>query len=113
MSQHNKKQFHKQERKVTQEFKREQIEQIELGEEDKWHPTPEKFAAYQLRDVAQCESNLRLILAGRSGLTLKELKDSTLHTAQTVESQVSTWLKSGYLVESKGRLSFNPSYQGR
>ena len=111
MSQHhnNRKPFHKNERKNNQEFRQ---EQVELDEEDRWHPTPEQFGAYQLRDAVHCNNNLRGILAGRPGLTLKELKDSTLHTAQTVEAQINDWLKTGQVVENKGKYSLTPS-QGR
>lgn len=109
MSEH-KKHFHKHDRKNDREFKN---EQIELSEEDKWHPTPEQFDAYKLRDALLCNGNLRLILSGRASLTLKELKDSTLHTAQTVEAQINDWVKTGQVVEVKGKYSFNPSYQGR
>lgn len=106
MSQHrnnSKKNFHKQERKNTQEFKQ---EQVELEEEDKWHPTPQQFAEYQLRDAVHCNGNLRLFLSSRGSATLRELKDSTLHTAQTVEAQISDWLKTGQVIETKGRFSF-------
>jgi hypothetical protein len=88
-------------------------EQVELEEEDKWNPTPEQFAAYQLRDTSLCNGNLKMLLGSRPNQTLKELKDSTLHTAGTIEVQLNDWIKTGYVVEVKGRYSLNPSYQGR
>lgn len=87
-------------------------EQIELDEEDKWHPTPEQFAAFQANDADLCNGNLRILLSGRYPLTLKELKDSTLHSAQTVDRQVTAWLQSGYILETKGKYSLNPNYKG-
>ena len=84
-------------------------EQVDTEEEDKWNPTPEQFTGYQLRDAALCGGNLRMLLTQRAGLSLKELKDSSLHTAQTIEAQVSEWVKSGVVVESKGRFSLAPT----
>lgn len=83
-------------------------EQTDTEEEDKWNPTREQFAGYQLRDATLCAGNLRMLLTQRSGLTLRDLKDSSLHTAQTIETQVNEWLKTGVLVESKGRYSLAP-----
>lgn len=93
--------------------KRERPEQVETEEDDKWSPTPEQFSAYQLRDAALCVSNLRMLLSGRPNQTLKDLKDSTLHTSGTIESQLNDWIKTGYVVEVKGRYSLNSAYQGR
>jgi len=87
-------------------------EQVELEEEDKWNPTPAQFAAYQLRDTSLCNSNLKMLLSSRQSLSLKELKDSTLHTSGTIEAQLNDWVKTGYVVESKGRYSLNTAYQG-
>lgn len=104
---HNKKPYHN-------KNQQQKVEQIELDEEDRWHPTPEQFDAYKLRDSVLCNGNLRLVLSSRNGgVTLKELKDSTLHTGQTIEAQLSDWIKMGLVVENKGKYSFNPSYQGR
>jgi len=97
-------------RKHDREFKN---EQLELDEEDKWHPTPEQFAAFQAHDAGLCIGNLRLLLSGRFPLSLKELKDSTLHSALTVERQVAAWLQTGYVLENKGKYSLNPAYKGR
>lgn len=88
-------------------------EQVELEEEDKWNPTPEQFAAYQLRDAGLALGNLRMLLTSRPNQTLKDLKDSTLHTSGTIESLLNNWVKTGYVVEVKGRYSLNPTYQGR
>jgi hypothetical protein len=83
-------------------------EQVDTEEEDKWNPTPEQFAAYQLRDMVLCNGNLRMLLGQRAGLSLRDLKDSSLHTAQTIEAQVNDWVKTGVLTESKGRYSLAP-----
>lgn len=83
-------------------------EQVDTDEEDKWNPTPEQFTAYQVRDAALCAGNLRMLLSQRGGLSLRDLKDSSLHTAQTIETQVNELVKSGVAVESKGRYSLAP-----
>jgi hypothetical protein len=88
-------------------------EQVDVEEDDKWNPTPEQFAAYQLRDTVLANSNLKMLLASRAGQTLRDLKDSTLHTSGTIEVQLNDWIKTGYVVEVKGRYSLNPDYQGR
>lgn len=93
--------------------KSERVEQVELEEEDKWNPTPEQFTAYQLRDASLALGNLRMLLTSRPNQTLKDLKDSTLHTSGTIESLLNNWVKTGYVVEVKGRYSLNPTYQGR
>lgn len=88
-------------------------EQVDTEEEDRWDPTPEQFAGYQLRDATLCAGNLRMLLSQRSGLTLRDLKDSSLHTAQTIETQVSEWVKTGVVLESKGRFSLAPVTKSR
>jgi hypothetical protein len=93
--------------------RRPQNEQVEVEEEDKWNPTPAQFDAYQLRDTTLCNGNLKMLLTSRASFSIKELKDSMLHTAGTIEAQLSDWIKTGYVVESKGRFSLNPTYQGR
>lgn len=84
-------------------------EQVETEEEDKWSPTPKQFADYQVRDAALCSGNLRQLLGSRPNQTLKELKDSSLHTAQTIEAQINEWFKQGVVTESKGRFSLAPA----
>lgn len=88
-------------------------EQVDTEEEDRWNPTPEQFAGYQLRDATLCAGNLRMLLGARAGQSLKELKDSSLHTAQTIETQVNEWVKAGVVVESKGRFSLAPTVRAR
>lgn len=83
-------------------------EQVDTEEEDKWNPTPEQFTGYQLRDATLCAGNLRMLLTSRGNQTLRDLKDSSLHTAQTIETQVNEWVKTGVLTESKGRYSLAP-----
>ena len=81
-------------------------EQVELGEEDKWNPTPEAFEAFQVRDNELALRNVEMIMRSRNvPVTLKELKDSTLHSASTVESAIATHMAVGFVVENNGRFS--------
>jgi hypothetical protein len=104
MGQHHNKKFHnKNERKNPREF---QQEQIELGEEDRWHPTPAQFDAYQARDFELAVVNVAEVFRSRrTPMTLKEVKDSTLHSPHTVERAVDSFLASDFIVEENGRFS--------
>ncbi len=84
----------------------------EIEENEKWNPTPEVFEAFLVRDAELCAGNLRMVLASRSPLSLKELKDSTLHSSHVVERQVDTWLQSGILQESKGKYALVAAQRG-
>lgn len=106
MSQHSKKHHNKHERKNARDFQPQ--EQIELGEEDRWHPTPEQFDAYQARDFELASDNVESVFRSRRApMTLKEVKDSTLHSPHTVERVVDSFLAAGFLVEAQGRFSIN------
>lgn len=97
------KKFHKHDHKHERQPRN---EQIELEEEDKWNPTPEAFEAFQARDYELALRNVEMIMRSRNtSVTLKELKDSTLHSAGTVERVVDANLAAGFIVENKGRYS--------
>ncbi len=99
----NDKKFHKHERKHEPEPR-----EVDDEEDVKWNPTPEVFDAFLVRDQELCAGNLRMVLSGRSPLSLKEMKDSTLHSSEAVERQVSAWLQAGVVQESKGKYSLAP-----
>lgn len=100
------KKFHKHDHKNERQFK---PEQIELTEEDKWNPTPEAFKAFQVRDEELATINVRSVLGSRSlPISLKEIKDSTLHSAEVIERVLTSGLATGSIVESKGRFSLPP-----
>ena len=73
----------------------------DVEEDVKWNPTPEVFEGFLKRDSELCAGNLRLVLTSRPGLSIKEMKDSTLHSSEAVDRQVSAWLQAGVVTETK------------
>lgn len=101
------KHFHKHDRKPVQAPQAEQ--QVDDEEDVKWNPTPEVFEAFTKRDAELCSGNLRHVLSARNApMSLKEIKDSTLHSSGTVEAQVALWVEQGVVQESKGKYSLAP-----
>jgi hypothetical protein len=95
------KKFHKHEHKNDRQFK---PEQIELTEEDKWNPTPEAFKAFQVRDEELATSNVRSVLGSRQiPISLKEIKDSTLHSSDVIERVLTAGLAACSILEIKGK----------
>lgn len=83
--------------------------QVEDEEDVKWSPTPEVFEAFLVRDAELCAGNLRHVMSARNApMSLKEIKDSTLHSSGTVELQVTSWLQAGVVQEAKGKYSLAP-----
>lgn len=103
--------FHKHDRKPVVE--RQSEPQMEEEEEVKWNPTPEVFEAFLVRDAELCATNLRMVLSSRPSLSLKEMKDSTLHSSDVVERQVLAWLQDGLVTETKGKYSLVPTVRGQ
>ena len=104
--------FHKHDRKPVS-TERPSEPQMEEEEEVKWNPTPEVFEAFLVRDAELCAGNLRMVLSSRSPLSLKEMKDSTLHSSDVVERQVTAWLQDGLVTETKGKYSLVPTVRGQ
>jgi hypothetical protein len=78
----------------------------ELEEEAKWNPTPEVFEAFLVRDRKLAAGNIAMVLGARNTPTsLKELKDSTLHSSECLEEVLSSHVAQGLIVENKGRYS--------
>lgn len=98
---------HKHDRKPAQAAQ--QDAQMEDEEDVKWNPTPEVFESFLKRDQELCAGNLRMVLSSRSPLSLKEMKDSTLHSSEAVDRQVQAWLQAGVVQESKGKYSLTPT----
>lgn len=106
------KKFHKHDRKPVQAPQSEP--QMEDEEDVKWNPTPEIFNAFLQRDAELCAGNLRLVLSSRAApMSLKEIKDSTLHSSEAVDRQVSAWVQEGLVQESKGKYSLTPVVRGK
>ena len=75
-------------------------------EADTWNPSPEAFAAFVKKDGEFAVRNVRhaLLGAGRP-ITLKEIKDSTLHSIDAIERTLTSAIASGTVLETKGRYS--------
>lgn len=75
-------------------------------ESDKWNPTPETFAGFVARDFELAQNNIQQAILSRGGpMTVKELKDSTLHSSDVIERVLSSKVASGLLTEAKGKYS--------
>lgn len=99
-------------KKRNHDHKPEPRDQREEGdseaENEKWLPTPAAFQAFQVRDEALATGNIRLVLNSRSPVSLKEIKDSTLHSTDVIERVITSGLASGTVVENKGKYSLAP-----
>jgi len=73
-----------------------------------WAPTPEGFLAFQKRDQQLASANIRLVLASRAPASLKELKDSTLHSPDVIERVMTSGVADGSILETKGKYSLAP-----
>lgn len=101
--------FHKHDRKPPQSQRQPEPQEVDDEEDVKWNPTPEIFESFLKRDQELCAGNLRMVLSSRSPLSLKEMKDSTLHSSEAVDRQVQAWLQAGVVQESKGKYSLTPT----
>lgn len=75
-------------------------------EADTWNPSSEEYAAFAKKDYEFAGKNVRhaLLNAGRP-ITLKEVKESSLHSVDCIERTLSSLIATGVIVESKGRYS--------
>jgi hypothetical protein len=74
------------------------------AEDENWNPTPEVFEAFLVRDFQLAQRNIEMATFGRkTSMTLKEVKESTLHSVDTVEQVLSSMVASGKMTENKGR----------
>ncbi len=110
MSEHKKPRFNKNDSRKPQQAQTAPQPQIEeLEEEVKWNPTPEVFEAFLTRDRKLAAGNIAMVLSGRGqGVTLRELKDSTLHSSECLEEVLTSGVAQGLIVENKGKFSLAP-----
>ena len=73
-----------------------------------WSPTPAAFLAFQKRDQQLASTNIRMVLASRSPASLRELKDSTLHSPDVIERVMTSGIADGSILENKGKYSLAP-----
>lgn len=75
-------------------------------EKDEWNPSPEEYTAFAKKDFELATKNVRhaLLGAGRP-ITLKEVKESTLHSVDVIERVMTSAIAGGTVLEAKGRYS--------
>jgi len=69
-----------------------------------WNPTPTVFAGFLVRDMELATSNLRIAMQSYSGpVTVREIKESLLHSIDTIEKLLATQVKAGAVkIDSAG-----------
>ena len=74
-----------------------------------WAPTKAAFAEFLKRDFALANKNVGLAMNGtRIPLTLREIKEMTLHSVDVLERVLTSKIASGLVSEDKGRFSLTP-----
>lgn len=86
-----------------------QQREADVDEENvKWAPSQEAFEAFQTRDQQLATTNIRMVLGSRFPASLKELKDSTLHSPDVIERVLTSGIADGSILENKGKYSLAP-----
>jgi hypothetical protein len=73
-------------------------------ERDTWSPTPAQYEDFAKKDYQFARENVKQILtyAGRPS-TLREIKESSLHSLDCIERVLTSMVAAAYVVEAKGR----------
>jgi len=79
-----------------------------VAKDERWLPTPEVFAAFQVRDEYLCQGNLRRIMKGSGEMTFRDIKEQLLHSAETIERLLARFVKDGSVKEGTGK--FGPTF---
>jgi len=75
-------------------------------ESEEWNPTPEGFQQFVDDDFEYAQSNIQLAMLSRGGpMTVRDLKDSTLHSFDMIERVLASKIASGSVSEAKGKYS--------
>jgi hypothetical protein len=75
-----------------------------IGSDD-WKPTKEAFKSFLDRDLVQAMNNVRLAMVGSRPMTLRDIKESCLHSNDVIERVLTSRIASGTVKEEKGRYS--------
>jgi len=71
---------------------------------DEWHPSLAQFEAFLVRDFSLAQSNIASAMSSRGlPMSLKELKDSTLHSTDCIERVLTSKMASGLVTENSGK----------
>lgn len=77
----------------------------ETTDREDWTPTPEQMHEYISREFVMAQSNLLLVMSNDRPMSFRDLKESTLHSVETLEKALAFHLKAGAVKESQGRFS--------
>lgn len=70
-------------------------------ESEDWNPTSEVLQAFMVRDFELAQSNVQQAMT--RPMTVRELKECTLHSQDVIERVLSSKIASGLVSESKGK----------
>ena len=71
---------------------------------DFWRPNDVQFDAFLKRDEQLAQRNIQLALTGATrGMTMRDLKESCLHSIDTIERVLVSKIASGKVKEEAGR----------
>lgn len=74
-------------------------------ENEKWNPTPAALEAFFARDMQFAQTNIRTAMSGKFPMSLRDLKESCLHSIDVIERTLTSKIASGEVSEVKGRYS--------
>jgi hypothetical protein len=72
---------------------------------DEWNPTHEAFEKFLSRDFVLAVTNVRMALVGSRPMTMRDIKESCLHSNDVIERVLSAKIANGTVKEEKGRYS--------
>ncbi len=90
-------------RAPRQDFNQYQDDEDTISSDD-WNPTPITFTAFLKRDFVLASNNVKKLMleAGRP-VTVKELKESSLHSVDVIDQVLVSMIASGLVQENKSR----------
>ena len=82
--------------------------------EEAWKPSEQTYNAFRKRDADLCSHNVRILLTvNKAPHSLRDLKEASLHSIETLERQLTSLVASGVILEEDGKFQINPNYKGR
>jgi hypothetical protein len=75
-----------------------------VGSED-WNPTTQTYEWFVVRDVQLATRNIKKLFDGSGALTVRQIKESSLHSVDCIQRVLASLIASGKVVEDNGRYS--------
>jgi hypothetical protein len=102
----DKKQRHQHPVQTNPHFDKEPVEKDKDDvDSEKWNPTREGFEAFLTRDEELAVGNIRRMLTTRPDFSLRDLRESCLHSNDTIDRVLGKFVQDGQVQETKGRYS--------